>query len=208
MTKARHAGEEPEGVPLVPFQSAYRGRSPFASVTKPPWTRRYVPLADSMKGYSSKRLRADGLAGLTVAALALPSSMAYAELAGLPVTAGLFALLLPVLAYALLGSGLRVVIGPEGSVALLVASALAPLAAIGSAEYATMAAAVSIAAGAVFLVARLVRMGWIADYFSQSVLVGYISGALLRHGHCRGECLRCASLTTVLHTSGTPSETT
>ena len=132
-----------------------------------------------MKGYSRGKVRVDALAGLTVAALALPSSMAYAELAGLPVTAGLYALLLPVLAYALLGSGLRVVIGPEGAVALLVASALAPLAATGSAQYATLAAALAIAVGAVFLLARLLRLGWIADYFSQSVLVGYITGVAI-----------------------------
>ena len=173
MTQGTEAGA---AVPLVSFESAYEGRSPFASSTKPPWTRRYVPLVDSMKGYSRGKLRVDGLAGLTVAALALPASMAYAELAGLPVTAGLYALLLPVLAYALLGSGLRVVVGPEGAVALLVASALAPLAATGSAQYATLAAALAIAVGAVFLVARLLRLGWIADYFSQSVLVGYITG--------------------------------
>jgi len=170
------ADDGPVDVPLAPFQSVYKGRSPFASVTKPPWTRRYVPLIDSMKGYSGQRLRMDAVAGLTVAALALPSAMAYAELAGLPVTAGLYALLLPVLAYALLGSGLRVVIGPEASVALLVASALAPLAAAGSAEYVTLAAALAIAVAGVFLVARLLRLGWIADYFSQSVLVGYITG--------------------------------
>ncbi len=118
----------------------------------------------------------DALAGLTVAALALPASMAYAELAGLPVTAGLYALLLPVLAYAFLGSGLRVMVGPEGAVALLVASALAPLAAAGSAQYTTLAAALALGVGAVFLVARLLRLGWVADYFSQAVLVGYISG--------------------------------
>ena len=166
----------PAGVPRVPFRTAYAGRSPFASSTKPPWTRRYVPLVGVVKGYSSDRLRTDVVAGLTVAALALPASMAYAELAGLPVTAGLYALVLPVLAYAVLGSGVRVVIGPEGAVALLVASSLAPLAAVGSAEYATLAAALAIAAGAVFLVARLLRIGWVADYFSQSVLVGYITG--------------------------------
>ena len=179
MSESQGASGEPVEVPLVSFQSAYKGRSAFASSTKPPWTRRYVPLVDSMKGYSRGKVRVDALAGLTVAALALPSSMAYAELAGLPVTAGLYALLLPVLAYALLGSGLRVVIGPEGAVALLVASALAPLAATGSAQYATLAAALAIAVGAVFLLARLLRLGWIADYFSQSVLVGYITGVAI-----------------------------
>ena len=176
MGEAKSSSDEPAKVLLVPYQSAYEGRSPFASSTKPPWTRRYVPLVDSLRSYSPDKLRVDALAGLTVAALALPASMAYAELAGLPVTAGLYTLLLPVLAYALLGSGLRVVIGPEGAVALLVASALAPLAAAGSAQYATLAAALAIAVGAIFLIARLLRLGWIADYFSQSVLVGYISG--------------------------------
>ena len=94
-------------------------------------TTRYVPFARSMSGYSGARLRTDVVAGVTVAALALPSSMAYAELAGVPVSAGLYALLLPVLAYAFLGSAPRVVIGPEGTVALLVATAIAPLAAGG-----------------------------------------------------------------------------
>jgi len=109
------ASGEPGVVPRVSFESAYQGRSPFASSTKPPWTRRFVPLLDSLKGYSRDRARVDALAGLTVAALALPSSMAYAELAGLPVTAGLYALLLPVLAYALLGSGLRLASVPTYS---------------------------------------------------------------------------------------------
>jgi high affinity sulfate transporter 1 len=129
-----------------------------------------------MASYSSNRLRTDAVAGITVAALALPSAMAYAQLAGAPVSAGLYALLLPVLAYAIFGSAPRVVIGPEGTIALLVATALAPLAAAGSAEYAVLAAMLALLVGVVFLVARLVRLGWIADYFSQAVLVGYITG--------------------------------
>ena len=142
-------------------------------------TTRYVPFARSMATYSSTRLRTDVVAGVTVAALALPSSMAYAELAGVPVSAGLYALLLPVLAYAFLGSAPRVVVGPEGTVALLVATAIAPLAAAGSPEYAALAAMLAILVGAVFLVARLARLGWIADYFSQAVLVGYITGVAI-----------------------------
>lgn len=157
-------------------RDAYGGRSPFASASKPPVLQRLVPLAGTLKGYTRDRLRTDATAGLTVAALALPSGMAYAELAGLPVTAGLYALLLPVLVYAGLGATRRGVIGPEGAVALLVATSLAPLAAAGSPEYTALAAALAIAVGCVFVVARLLRLGWIADYFSQSVLVGYISG--------------------------------
>jgi high affinity sulfate transporter 1 len=143
---------------------------------KPPLIQRFVPLTASIKGYSPGRLKVDATAGFTVAALALPAGMAYAELAGLPVTAGLYALLLPVLIYAGLGATRRGVIGPEGAVALLVATALAPLAAAGSPEYSALAAALAIAVGCVFLIARLLHLGWLADYFSQSVLVGYISG--------------------------------
>lgn len=157
-------------------RDAYAGRSPFTSSSKPPALHRLIPLTGSLRQYTADRLRVDAMAGLTVAALALPSGMAYAELAGLPVTAGLYALLLPVLVYAGLGATRRGVIGPEGAVALLVATSLAPLAAAGSPEYTSLAAALATAVGCVFVVARLLRLGWIADYFSQSVLVGYISG--------------------------------
>ncbi len=173
MPERRGAGPD---VPLIPAAGAYGGRSPFASSSKPPLTRRYVPLVRLLRDYSVSRLGVDAMAGLTVAALALPASMAYAEVAGLPVTAGLYTLLLPVLAYALLGSSPRAVVGPEGAIALLVASSLSPLAAEGSAEYVALAAALAILVGGVFLVARLLRLGWVADYFSQSVLVGYITG--------------------------------
>ena len=164
---------------VQPFRKAYQGRRAFASASRPPMTTRYVPFARSMAAYSGTRLRTDVVAGVTVAALALPSSMAYAELAGVPVSAGLYALLLPVLAYALLGSAPRVVVGPEGTVALLVATAIAPLAAAGSPEYAALAAMLALLVGAVFLLARLARVGWIADYFSQAVLVGYITGVAI-----------------------------
>jgi MFS superfamily sulfate permease-like transporter len=161
---------------MEPFAVAYHGRSAFASESRPPMSTRYVPFVRSIKSYNGERLRTDAVAGLTVAALALPSAMAFAEIAGVPVSAGLYALLVPVLAYAVFGSARRLVIGPEGTVSLLVASALAPLAATGSTEYAMLAAALAIVVGIVYFAARLVRLGWIADYFSQAVLVGYITG--------------------------------
>ncbi|HMR95053.1 MAG TPA: SulP family inorganic anion transporter [Microthrixaceae bacterium] len=161
---------------MRPFRDAYQGRSAFASASRPPITTRYVPFVRSVSGYSVDRLRTDALAGVTVAALALPSAMAYAELAGAPVSAGLYSLLLAVVAYAVFGSAVRVVVGPEGAVALLVATAVAPLAAAGSVEYAALVAALAVMVGVAFFAARLIRLGWVADYFSQAVLVGYITG--------------------------------
>ena len=174
----------PEGPrrPRVPLQTAtdaYHGRKPFRSAHKPPITTRYLPLLASLHGYTGTRLRIDAVAGITVAALALPASMAYADIAGLPVTAGLYSLLLPLVVYALLGSAPWIVVGPESTISLMVAAGLAPLALAGSTEYATMGAALALAVGAIYLGARLLRLGWIADYFSQAVLVGYITGVAI-----------------------------
>jgi high affinity sulfate transporter 1 len=164
---------------VKPFREAYHGHGAFASASRPPLTTRYVPFARSLASYSTARLRTDVVAGVTVAALALPAAMAYAGLAGVPISAGLYTLLLPVVAYAVFGSAPRVVVGPEGTISLLVATTIAPLAATGSTKYAALTTMLALFVGAVFLAARLVRLGWIADYFSQAVLVGYITGVAI-----------------------------
>lgn len=133
-------------------------------------------MTEQIPGYQGGTLRRDLLAGVTVAALAVPSGMAFAELAGLSPVAGLYALLLPTVAYAFLGSSRQLIIGPEGAVAALVATALLPLAAGEPARYAVLAALLALLVGGVFLLARLVRLGWVADYFSRAVLTGYIHG--------------------------------
>jgi SulP family sulfate permease len=116
------------------------------------------------------------LAGVTVAALALPPAMAYAELAGVTPVNGLYALLLPAVAYVLLGSSRQLVIGPEGSISALVAAAILPLAAAGSPDAVELAAALAVLVGGCFLVACLLRLGWLADYFSRPILIGYLHG--------------------------------
>jgi MFS superfamily sulfate permease-like transporter len=111
------------------------------------------------------------LAGVTVAALALPAGMAYAELAGLSPAAGLYALLLPTVAYTLLGSSRQLIVGPEGSIAALVATAIIPLAADDPGRYASLASLLALLVAGIYLVARIIRLGWVADYFSRAVLV-------------------------------------
>ncbi|HEY6398199.1 MAG TPA: SulP family inorganic anion transporter, partial [Solirubrobacteraceae bacterium] len=111
-----------------------------------------------------------------VAALAVPSAMAYAELAGLSPVHGLYALLLPTLAYVLLGSSRQLVVGPEGSISALVAVSALSFAAAGSADAAELAAMLALLVGACYLVALVLRLGWLADYFSRPVLIGYIHG--------------------------------
>jgi sulfate permease, SulP family len=153
-----------------------RGVSPFRPASRRPILNRLVPVSQQLPGYRGSTLRRDLLAGLTVAALALPAAMAYAELAGLSPVAGLYSLLLPTVAYTLLGSSRQVIVGPEGSIAALTATALVPLAADEPGRYASLASQLALVVGVVFLVARLIRLGWVADYFSRAVLIGYLHG--------------------------------
>jgi high affinity sulfate transporter 1 len=139
---------------------------------------RFMPLVASLRGYSATHLRVDLVAGVALAALAVPQAMAYAQTAGLPVVAGLYGLLLPLVAYAALGSSRSLMTGPTATSALLVAPALATVTS-DPAEYPALAAMLALLVAAVFLVARLLRLGWISDYFSAAVLLGFLTGLAL-----------------------------
>ena len=151
-------------------------RDPFRAARKDPLLQRAVPVSSDLRTYRAHTARGDLVAALTVAALAVPSAMAYAELAGLSAVAGLYALLLPTVAYALLGSSRQLVVGPEGSISALVGAAVLAAAAAGSEEAAELAAVLALLVAACFVAARLLRLGWIADYLSRPVLIGYIHG--------------------------------
>lgn len=154
----------------------YAERSPFQRDKQEPLLNRVIPVSAEIPRYRVPSARGDAVAGLTVAALAIPSAMAYAEVAGVSPVNGLYALLLPAVAYALLGSSRQLSIGPEGSLATLVAAAVLPLAVVGSPDAAELAATLALLVAVCFVAAWVLRLGWIADYFSRSVLVGYIHG--------------------------------
>jgi SulP family sulfate permease len=160
-----------------PAQASYdEASSPFRPASDAPLLEQAMPVAGELPAYRPRTGRSDVVAGVTVAALALPAAMAYAEVAGVSPVHGLYALLLPAVAYALFGSSRQLIIGPEGSISALVAAAVLPLAAAGSDAAAETAAMLALLVGACFLLARLLRLGWIADYFSRPVLIGYIHG--------------------------------
>ncbi len=102
--------------------------------------------------------------------------MAYAGLAGLPPVAGLWAIVLPLLLYALLGSSRKLSVGPESTTALMTATVIGPLAAGDPARYAVLSAALAVAGGLLCLVAWAARLGFFADLLSRPVLVGYMAG--------------------------------
>lgn len=157
-----------DGSSLQPFQPKARATTRW----------RWLPLIASLRGYSTSSLRVDVLAGVALAALAVPQGMAYAQTAGLPVVAGLYGLLLPLVAYAALGSSRSLMTGPTATAALLVAPALATVSS-DPADYPVLAAMLALLVGAVFVVARLLRLGWISDYFSAAVLLGFLTGLAL-----------------------------
>jgi len=138
-----------------------------------------APGLAQFRGYRRSWLRGDVMAGLTVAAYLVPQGMAYATLAGLAPVAGLWASLLPLLIYAVMGSSRYLSAGPESSTALMTASALAPLAAGDSGRYAMLAAALAGLVGVLCVAAGLLRLGFIADLLSRPVLIGYMAGVAL-----------------------------
>lgn len=132
-----------------------------------------------MRGYERADLRHDLIAGVTLAAVILPIAMAYGQLAGLPPIAGVYASIAPLLAYALFGSSRLLVFGPDTSTAALVGAAALPLAAGSPAHAAALAAGLALLVGALSLVASVARLGFVADFLSKPILIGYINGLAL-----------------------------
>jgi SulP family sulfate permease len=116
---------------------------------------------------------------VTVAAYLVPQVMAYAEVAGLPAVAGLWAAVGPLVLYAILGSSRQLSVGPESSTALMTAAAVSVLVSGDQQRYAETAAALALAVGAVFVLAWLARLGFLAGLLSHPVLIGYMAGIAL-----------------------------
>jgi high affinity sulfate transporter 1 len=122
------------------------------------------------------RVGPDVLAGVTLAALGVPEVLGYAKIAGMPLVTGLYTLLLPMAVFAILGSSRHLVVAADSATAAIMAAALAGLAAPGSERYVRLAGLAALLAGAMLLLARLVRLGFLADFLSRTVLVGFLTG--------------------------------
>lgn len=133
------------------------------------------PLAGLTRGNLARELGA----GVTLLAIAVPLNIGYAQIAGLPPTAGLYALVLPTIVYALTVSSRQVVASPDAAAAALVASSLVGLAAAGAGDYAAMALAQAILSGAMFVLASVFKLGFLASFLSKPILVGFVGGLAL-----------------------------
>ncbi|MFR9802423.1 SulP family inorganic anion transporter [Pseudonocardia sp. RS010] len=135
-----------------------------------------APGLEALRTHRWAALRGDLLGGLTVAAYLVPQVLAYAVVAGLPPVAGLWAAGAALVVYPLLGTSRLLSIGPESTTALLTAVAVAPLAGGDPGRYAALAAGLALVVGAVCVLGRVARLGFLADLFSRPVLVGYLAG--------------------------------
>ncbi|MGB4072696.1 SulP family inorganic anion transporter [Pseudomonas sp.] len=139
------------------------------------------PLLNTLRGYDRDQAGRDLLAACLVCLLLVPQALAYAQLAGLPAVAGLYASILPLVVYAVIGAspGVALSFGPVAVLSLMTAAALAPVASAGSAAYLLAATTLTLLVGVLLLLMGLLRMGFIANFLSHPVISGFVSGSAL-----------------------------
>ena len=118
----------------------------------------------------------DILAGFQLAAMNVPQALGYTKIAGTPVVTGFYTLLLPLLAFAMFGSSRYLVVAADSATAAILAGGLEGMAPLGSARYVALAGMVALLTAGYLLLARILRLGFLADFLSQTVLVGFLTG--------------------------------
>ena len=139
------------------------------------WLREW-PVARGLLPLRRSQVTGDVLAGITLAALGIPEVLGYAKIAGMPVVTGLYTLLLPMAVFAVLGASRHLVVGADSATAAILAAALTGLAAAGSAKYVHLAGLAALLTGGLLLLARLARLGFLANFLSRTVLLGFLTG--------------------------------
>ena len=137
---------------------------------------RRLPILTWFPLYKRARLRPDIVAGVVVAALAVPQSLGYASIAGVPVQVGLYAVPIALLVYAALGSSPQLMVGPVSTVSVLSATLVASMHPASVAEAVTYTSAIALAAGAVLVLAGFLRVGWVAEFLSKPIVTGFVFG--------------------------------
>jgi len=133
----------------------------------------------ALSAYRPSWLPNDVAAGLSVAAIALPVGIAYADLAGVPPVIGMYSAIFPLFAYAIFGSSRQLMTGPDAATCILVAATLAPLAGGDPQRYAVLLLGLTLMTGLLFLLAGAGKLGFIANFLSQPILTGYLNGIAL-----------------------------
>jgi len=139
------------------------------------WLNR-LPVLRGVLPVERSRLWPEALAGVTLAAIGVPEILGYAKIAGMPLVTGLYTMLLPMALFAVLCSSRHLVVAADSATAAILAGALAPLAVAGSERYVRLAGLAALLTGAMLLLARIVRLSFLANFLSRTVLVGFLTG--------------------------------
>lgn len=156
--------------------------TPPVSADLPSWLkplRRYLPILDWGLNYRSEDLVGDLMAGTIVAIVLIPQGMAYAMLAGLPPQVGLYASMVPMVLYTIFGTSRALSVGPVAIDSLLVAVGLAPFAALGSPDYIALALLLAFMVGLIEISMGLLRLGFVVNFLSYAVILGFTNAAVL-----------------------------
>ena len=138
---------------------------------------RYLPILDWARAYDRATLTSDVVAAIIVTIMLIPQSLAYAMLAGLPPEIGLYASILPLVAYALFGTSRTLAVGPVAVVSLMTASAVGQVAAQGAADHLTAAIVLALLSGIMLVLMGLLRLGFLANFLSHPVISGFITAS-------------------------------
>jgi high affinity sulfate transporter 1 len=135
-----------------------------------------VPVMEGLLPIKGSQIPAEVIAGITLAALAIPEVMGYTKISGTPVITGLYTMLIPTFLFAFFGSSRHLVVGADSATAAILAAGLVGLAATGSDEYVALAAVLAIMAAVFLILARIIGLGFLADFLSRTVLIGFLTG--------------------------------
>jgi SulP family sulfate permease len=135
-----------------------------------------VPILEGVRPITAAQIPAEIVAGITLAALAVPEVMGYTKIAGTPVITGLYTMLIPAALFAVFGSSRHLVVGADSATAAILAGGLAGIAATASDAYVALAAVLAVMAAGFLILARLMRLGFMADFLSRTVLIGFLTG--------------------------------
>jgi sulfate permease, SulP family len=148
----------------------------MTAIAKPTKPKKSLSFMGGILPIDRSRVSIDIVAGITLAALAIPEVMGYTKIAGMPVVTGLYTILIPTALFALFGSSRHLVVGADSATAAIMAAGLAGLAATASPEYVAYAGILALMAALLMILARLIKLGFLADFLSRTVLIGFLTG--------------------------------
>jgi SulP family sulfate permease len=167
----------------VLFRASYRDPTPgerspngrkdasMSSTAKP-----RIPILQGILPIDAAQVPTEIMAGVTLAALAIPEVMGYTRIAGMPVITGLYTILIPMILFALLGSSRHLVVGADSATAAIMAAGLGGLAATASPKYVSYAGVLALMVAILLILARIIRLGFLAGFLSRTALIGFLTG--------------------------------